>query len=62
MKSNGSLECGVNTVSHLGTFGPNIKAVYLEKHGANILFKSSQDPNEVIEFIKANLELGTKVK
>lgn len=58
----GSLECGVNTVSHLGTFGPNIKAVYLEKHGANILFKSSQDPNEVIEFIKANLELGTKVK
>lgn len=58
----GSLECGVNTVSHLGTFGSNIKAVYLEKHGANILFKSSADPNEVIEFVKANLELGTKVK
>lgn len=58
----GSRECGVNTVTHLKSFGSNIRAVYLEKHGTNILFKSSQDPNEVIEFIKVNLELGTKVK
>lgn len=57
----GSLECGINTVSHMKSFG-SIKAVYLEKHGANILFNSSNDPQEVIDFIKANIELGVKVK
>jgi hypothetical protein len=57
----GSLECGINTVSHMGDFG-DIKAVYLEKHGANILFKSSDDPLKVIQFIVENIELWTKVK
>ena len=55
----GSLECGLNTLNHLGDFG-NIKAVYLEKHGANILFKSSSSPESVIQFIKDNIELGVK--
>lgn len=57
----GSLECGLNTVNNMGDFG-NIKAVYLDKHGANILFKSNIDPKEVIEFVKNNIELGVKVK
>lgn len=55
----GSLECGLNTLNHLGDFG-DIKAVYLEKHGANILFKSSATPESVIQFIKNNIELGVK--
>lgn len=37
-----------------------IKAVYLNKHGANILFKSTENPDNVIQFIKDNLELGIK--
>ncbi len=61
----GSLECGLNTVNHMaeysGKYG-NIKAVYLDKHGANILFSSDTDPNKVIDFIKDNLELGVKTK
>ena len=55
----GSLECGVNTVTNLKTFG-NIRAVYLDKHGYNIMFKSSGDPQEVIDFIEDNFELGIK--
>jgi hypothetical protein len=57
----GSLECGMNTVSNLEDFD-GIKAVYLNKHGANILFKSSEKPEKIINFIKENLELGIKVK
>lgn len=57
----GSLECGMNTLNHLGDFG-DIKAVYLEKHGANIMFKSTAKPQDIINFIKANLELGTKAR
>ena len=57
----GSLECGINTVTHMGNFG-NIKAVYLDKHGANILFKSTDDVSNIIEFIKQHIQLGIKVK
>lgn len=57
----GSLECGINTVTNLQDFN-GIKAVYLNKHGANILFKSSEKPEKIINFIKENLELGIKVK
>lgn len=56
----GSLECGLNTTNNLEDFG-GIKAVYLNKHGANILFKSNEDPDKVIDFIKQNIELGIKV-
>lgn len=55
----GSLECGLNTVNHMKEFN-GIKAVYLNKHGANILFKSTENPDNVIQFIKNNLELGIK--
>lgn len=57
----GSLECGLNTVNNMCDFG-NIKAVYLDKHGANILFKSGMDSKLVIDFVKSNIELGIKVK
>lgn len=57
----GSLECGINTVSHMADFG-GIKAVYLDKHGANILFKSSDDVSGIINFIRDNILLGVKVK
>lgn len=56
----GSIQCGVNTVTHLKEFGDNILAVYLDKHGYNIMFKSSCDPKEVIDFINDNIELGVK--
>lgn len=55
----GSLECGLNTLNHLGEFD-GIKAVYLEKHGAHILFKSTADPYHVIRFIEENIALGVK--
>jgi hypothetical protein len=56
----GSIQCGLNTVNNMGDFG-DIKAVYLEKHGANILFKSVSNPSTIIEFIKNNIKLGVKV-
>lgn len=59
----GSLECGLNTLNNLGTFANgDIKAVYLEKHGINLIFKSTTDPQKVIEFIKDNIRLGIKIK
>ena len=59
----GSLECGINTVTNMKLFNDNkIKAVYLDKHGANILFNSKNDSNGVIQFIKDNIKLGEKVK
>ena len=57
----GSIECGQNTLSGM-KFKDNIGAVYLEKHGANIMFKSTENPNTIIDFIKNNLQLGLKVQ
>lgn len=55
----GSLECGLNTLNNLGDFG-DIKAVYLDKHGANIIFQKSTPASTVIDFIEENIELGVK--
>jgi hypothetical protein len=55
----GSLECGINTIDNMGDFG-DFKAVYLNKHGANILFKSTSNADDVIKFITDNIELGVK--
>lgn len=55
----GSHECGRNTSQGLKKFG-NIKAVYLDNHGPNIVFNSRIDPKEVIDFIDANFDLTTK--
>ena len=55
----GSHQCGHNTSNGLKQFG-NIKAVYLDQHGPNILFNRNIDPREVVEFISANFDLGDK--
>ena len=57
----GSQECGLNTVNNLVEYSDNIKAVFLEKHGVNILFKSKANPKEVINFINMNIDLGKKI-
>lgn len=57
----GSLECGINTVSGMKEFD-GIMAVYNDKHGINVLFKSSDDSKKIINFIKDNVVLGKKVK
>jgi hypothetical protein len=55
----GSHECGKNTSNGLKQFG-NLKAVYLDQHGPNIVFNKSINPNEVIEFIANNFDLNLK--
>lgn len=55
----GSHECGQNTSDGLQQFG-NLKAVYLEHHGPNIVFNRNIDPQEVISFIDANFDLSQK--
>lgn len=55
----GSHQCGENTSKGLQKFG-NLSAVYLQEHGPNIVFHSSIDPKEVIDFIEANFDLDGK--
>lgn len=55
----GSHECGINTSNGLKQFG-NLKAVYLDNHGPNIIFHHSINPQEVIDFIEDNFDLSTK--
>ena len=55
----GSKECGQNTSNGLQQFG-NLKAVYLDNHGPNILFNHDINPQEVIDFIEENFDLSTK--
>ena len=56
----GSHECGKNTSSGLApmTTDGSIWAVYLEKHGPNIMFSSNVDPHRVVEFIDKNFDLS----
>lgn len=55
----GSHECGNNTSKGLVKFG-NLYAVYLDKHGPNIVFDKDISPHEVIDFIDQNFDLNTK--
>ena len=55
----GSHECGQRTSRNLKTFG-NLKAVYLENHGPNIVFNRRINPEEVIKFIENNFDLSQK--
>lgn len=55
----GSHECGNNTSRGLKEFG-NLKAVFLDNHGPNIVFNRDIDPQEVIDFIDHNFDLSTK--
>lgn len=52
----GSHQCGENTANGLGAFG-NLLCVMLDNHGPNIVFNSSIDPQEVINFIDNNFDL-----
>lgn len=54
----GSTNCGVNTSNGLRLEEDGIKCVYLDKHGPNIVFNSSIDPQRVIEFIDRNFDLS----
>ena len=55
----GSHECGKQTSAGLKEFG-NLKAVYLDNHGPNIIFNRSINPQEVIDFIERNFDLSSK--
>lgn len=55
----GSHECGKNTSNGLRQFG-NLKAVYLDNHGPNIVFNRNINPQEVIDFIESNFDLTKK--
>lgn len=57
----GSMECGINTVKNLGDFDNGIKAVFLEKHGINLIFKQDTKAKDVIQFLKDNIELLVKI-
>lgn len=56
----GSLECGLNTLDGLQEIKLNsktkIKIVMLEKHGPNILFRSKDNPEDIISFITKHFE------
>lgn len=53
----GSHQCGENTANGLSKFG-NLYCVMLDNHGPNIVFNHSIDPQEVIDFINDNFDLG----
>ncbi len=55
----GSHQCGNNTSKGLKQFG-NLKAVYLDQHGPNIVFNRNINPQEVIQFIEENFDLSQK--
>lgn len=55
----GSHQCGNNTSKGLQSFG-NLKAVMLDKHGPNIVFPKTIDPQEVMDFIERNFDLSKK--
>lgn len=54
----GSHQCGQNTSAHLTYYGDGIWAVMLDKHGPNIVFNRSADPQKVIKFIEENFDLA----
>lgn len=55
----GSHACGKQTSDGLKQFG-NLKAVYLDQHGPNIVFPKNIDAQEVIDFVEANFDLSKK--
>lgn len=55
----GSHQCGRQTSNGLASFG-NLKAIYLDNHGPNIVFNKDINPQEVIDFIERNFDLSKK--
>jgi hypothetical protein len=56
----GSHQCGQNTSDGLETFEDDIKAVMLEQHGPNIVFKRTTAPDKLIKFVERNWDLSKK--
>lgn len=57
----GSHQCGENTSRGLMPVGDGeIKVVYLDNHGPNIVFPHTIDPQKVIDFIAENFDLSQK--
>lgn len=56
----GSHECGKNTSNGLKEFAPGLKAVMLDGHGPNIVFKRDVSSDTVIKFIEDNFDLTQK--
>jgi hypothetical protein len=59
----GSHECGKNTSKGLGefTYGSHtFKAVFLEQHGPNIVFRRDTPPEAITAFIDENFDLHAK--
>lgn len=56
----GSHECGINTKTGLarGEILPGVRATMLDKHGPNIIFHHSTDPQSIIDFIDRNFDLS----
>lgn len=55
----GSHECGQNTSRGLKSFG-EFSAVYLDKHGPNIVFNQDINPEKITQFIDRNFNLHGK--
>lgn len=58
----GSHECGQATSRGLREVAPGIKAVYLDKHGPNVVFRPDVDPANVIRFIDDHFDLSAKTR
>lgn len=56
----GSIQCANTSLEGIRESLDEVKSVYLEKHGAIFLFKSSSNPVDVIKQINNNIILGVK--
>ena len=54
----GSHQCGQNTSRGLREVEPGIKVVYLDRHGPNIVFHHSIEPQKVIDYIDRTFDLS----
>lgn len=54
----GSHQCGAATSAGLRVVAPGIKAVYLEKHGPNVVFHHSVPPEAVIRYLDQTFDFG----
>lgn len=58
----GSKDCGQNTSEGMEEVAPGIKAVYLDQHGPNVLFRSDGDPAAVVAYIESHFDLGSTTR
>lgn len=54
----GSHQCGAATSANLQEVAPGIKAVYLEKHGPNVVFHHSTPPEDIIRYLNATFDFS----